>query len=285
MISPEEWRAGGETFDFRGHRVFFRRGGKGAPLLLVHGFPTSGWDFQALWPELTKGFDVIVPDLLGFGFSAKPVPHAYRVAEQADLCEALLKHLGHTGPYHLFVHDYGVSVGQELLARDAPLLTAAFLNGGMLPEAHRARTIQKLLAGPFGPLLVRFTSRRRFNAQLRAIFGPKTPPSEADLAGFWNIIQVNDGMRAVPALLDYLRERREHRDRWVGALLSTKVPLRLINGNADPVSGRHLVDGLLALKPSLDVVHLPEVGHYPQVEAPEQVLAAWRSFVATAAAT
>ncbi len=65
----------------------------------------------------------------------------------------------------------------------------------------------------------------------------------------------------------------------MGALLSTKLPLRIINGNADPVSGRHLADGLLKLKSTLDVVNLPAIGHYPQVEAPAQVLAEWLTFV------
>ena len=40
-----------------------------------------------------------------------------------------------------------------------------------------------------------------------------------------------------------------------------------------------LMDALVRLKPSLDVMHLPDIGHYPQVEAPAAVLAAWRAFV------
>ena len=46
----------------------------------------------------------------------------------------------------------------------------------------------------------------------------------------------------------------------------------------DPISGAHMVDHLLALRPGTRVVRLPDVGHYPQVEAPADVLAAYLAF-------
>jgi pimeloyl-ACP methyl ester carboxylesterase len=58
----------------------------------------------------------------------------------------------------------------------------------------------------------------------------------------------------------------------------TKVPMRLINGSTDPVSGEHLAACYEALVPDPDVVRLPGIGHYPQVEAPEAVLEAFLAF-------
>ena len=66
----------------------------------------------------------------------------------------------------LGVHDYAVCVGQELLARRAegrsgPDLThAAFLNGGLFPEAHHPLRLQRWLAGPLGPQHARLTGYR-----------------------------------------------------------------------------------------------------------------------------
>ena len=60
--------------------------------------------------------------------------------------------------------------------------------------------------------------------------------------------------------------------------MNTSVPLRLINGVHDPVSGGHVVDRLELLRPGLDAVRLP-VGHYPQIEAPADVLTALLEFV------
>jgi pimeloyl-ACP methyl ester carboxylesterase len=65
----------------------------------------------------------------------------------------------------------------------------------------------------------------------------------------------------------------------VGALQQARVPLRFINGPEDPVSGRHMAERYRELVPNPDVVLLEGIGHYPQLEAPEAVLAAFLAFV------
>jgi len=81
-------------------------------------------------------------------------------------------------------------------------------------------------------------------------------------------------------LIRYMRERRERRARWVGALQAGVVPLKLIDGAADPISGAHMAARYRELVPAADVTLLEGVGHYPQVEAPQQVLAAFEAFAA-----
>jgi len=255
--------------------MFFRRAGDGPPLLLVHGYPTSSWDWARLWPELTARYDVIALDMLGFGESAKPRGHRYSIFEQADLHVALLAKLG-VGRFHALVHDYGVTVGQELLARAAPIDSIAFLNGGLFPETHRARLIQRVLASPLGPLVAKLTTERAFAKSLGALFAK--PPSRDEMHSFWLLASKHDGTRALAGLISYMAERRANRERWVGALVKTTVPLLVINGSLDPVSGAHMIDRLLELRPATDVVRLPQVGHYPQVEAPDEVLAAYLAF-------
>ena len=77
----------------------------------------------------------------------------------------------------------------------------------------------------------------------------------------------------------YQRERQVHKQRWVGALQHPVVPLRFVNGPEDPVSGEHMAQVFSELVPDPDVVLLEGIGHYPQVEAPERVLSAWRDFI------
>src|ERR1700744_1667105 len=119
MTSIAEWKAAGASFDFMGHQIFYREDGrKDAPaLLLVHGLPSASWDFDLMWPELIKKYRVLTLDMLGFGFSDKPRDHEYKIFEQADIYDELLRLSGVTD-FHLLAHDYGVSVGQELMARD-----------------------------------------------------------------------------------------------------------------------------------------------------------------------
>jgi pimeloyl-ACP methyl ester carboxylesterase len=56
------------------------------------------------------------------------------------------------------------------------------------------------------------------------------------------------------------------------------VPLRFIVGLDDPVSGAHVAARYRELIPDPDIVELAGIGHYPQVEAPEEMLAAVRQF-------
>jgi pimeloyl-ACP methyl ester carboxylesterase len=284
VIEIEDWRARGRRYVHRGHPIFYVEEGSGPVLLLIHGFPTASWDWTPIWAGLTARFRVIAPDLIGFGFSAKPGRYEYSVMDQADLCAGLLADRG-VHEADVLAHDYGDTVAQELLARanegNAPLAlrSVCFLNGGLFPETHRPRLIQKLLIGPLGPLVARLMKRSSFGRSFSAVFGPQTRPSPEEVDAFWRLVVENDGLRVMPRLIRYMTERRTHRERWVGALQRARVPLRVIDGAVDPVSGAHMVERYRELVPDADVVLLPEVGHYPQVEAPAAVLAAYLTFV------
>lgn len=274
-MTPDQWRAKGDFFEWRGERIFYRVEGRGEPVVLIHGFPTASWDWAPLWPALVERYRVLTLDMIGFGFSAKPRDFAYSILAQADLFGALLAREQVTR-YHLVAHDYGLTVAQELLARQrddaaAPrITTVCLLNGGMFPEAHRPLLTQKLLASPLGPLLARLSSYRTFAQAMRRIWGSH-PVSEAELRGMWQLITTHDGMRVMPKLIGYMAERRRHRERWVGAVVDAAMPVRLINGLDDPISGAHMVARYRELVSNPDVVELPGVGHYPQLEAPGDV--------------
>jgi pimeloyl-ACP methyl ester carboxylesterase len=286
-VTLDEWRAGGRWFTFQGQRVFVREEGAGEALVCIHGFPTASWDWHRLWPALTARWRVVAPDMLGFGFSTKPQDHRYSIHEQASLHEELLASLG-IERVHVLAHDYGDTVAQELLARHLErsrlgelrleISSTCLLNGGLFPETHRARLTQKLLASRLGPVMTRLMNERSFGRSLAAIFGPRTRPSAAELHDFWRLVECNDGPRVAHLLIGYIAERRRHRARWVGALQETGVPLRLVNGPEDPVSGRHMAERYRQLVPSPDVVLLDGIGHYPQVEDPDGVLRAYLGF-------
>jgi pimeloyl-ACP methyl ester carboxylesterase len=287
----DTWQAAGSHFDFRGHRVFIRIDGPvDAPaLLLIHGFPTASWDWCKLWPELAQAQRLVAADLLGLGLSAKPRRHRYTVAEQADLFLAALAEAG-VAECAVLAHDLGDTVAQELIARaidgrlPVKLRGVILLNGGLFPETHRPVLLQKLLLSPLGPLIARLSSRAKLGANLRAIAGD-VKPTEAELDAMWHLMSRDDGRLALPGLIRYMIERRENRGRWVGALQRCPMPLTVINGSADPISGAHMIARLRELQIPADIVELPRVGHYPQMEAPQAVLAAVQQALAKMAPT
>ena len=281
-IALADWRGQGRNFVFNGHMIRYWTAGRGAPLLLIHGFPTASWDWHYLWQPLAQRNLVITCDMLGFGDSAKPLDHDYCLLEQADLQQALLDHLRVRQPVHVLAHDYGDSVAQELLARHHEgrfqMASCVFLNGGLFPETHRLALVQKLLLSPLGWMIGRTFGRNALSDSFSQIFGAQTRPSESALDDFWSLIDCNDGPRILHKLINYIPQRRRLRERWVGALQRGDVPLRVIDGEFDPISGAHMVERYRQLVPHADTVLLANIGHYPQIEAPVQVLKHYLEF-------
>ena len=290
MISIDDWRQRAIFSSFGGHEIAtwssqLNDGDQNQKpwLLLIHGYPTSSWDWNFSWAALEEHFNLAAIDMLGFGFSAKPPRHHYKISEQADLQEALLEHL-HVKDAHVFTHDYGNTVGQELLARQHAgtlgfsIKSMCFLNGGLFPEQHRARLLQKLGLTPLGPLLGMMLSKDQLRTSFDEIFGPETKASEAEIDSHWRLISENHGAKVLHRLLQYIPERKQHRERWVGALKTADVPLRLIDGGFDPVSGKHLYDYYKEILPSPDAVLFPEIGHYPHTEDTASVVSYFFDF-------
>ena len=289
----ERWKSGGQYFDYLGFDIFYRKQGSGPHLLLIHGYPFNTWDWAPLWDTLTERFTVVAPDMLGMGFSDKPVAYEYSVHDHADMHEALLAHLG-IGSAHILAHDIGDSVGQELLARNQfgqPVYGAlkiesiTWLNGGLFNEAYTPRLMQKVLSRtPLGDMLSPLQgsplSKRIIEPTINEMFGPDTKPSRRMLDLFHEILSYNDGKRVTHKVGRFVNDRYTHRNRWVRAMRETDIPMRLIDGPADPNSGRHMAQRYLEVIPNPDVVMLDDkIGHWPQIEAPDAVLENFLVFV------
>lgn len=278
-----EWTAGGRLLDVDGHRIFVRQDGPadGRPLTLLHGFPTSSHDWAPVMPDLdAAGVRSTTLDFLGFGASDKPAGHRYRLTEQADIVEAVWAELG-IAATALVAHDYGVSVAQELLARDPDRITrTAWLNGGVYPDLHRPIPAQRLLHSGAGKLVALLVNERSYRRTLRSVLG--RPVSEAALHEMWLSISAGHGRRVQWQLLRYIDDRRSSGARWVTALEGYPGPMLFIWGPADPVSGAHVLPRLRERLPRARYVVLddpPATGHYPQIENPRVVAAALVPFL------
>ncbi|MEV6024570.1 alpha/beta hydrolase [Streptomyces sp. NPDC052036] len=281
--SVEAWWSEGEYVPLRlrgvERTIFARRMGSGPPLTLLHGYPASSHQWARIAPELARRHTLVMPDFLGFGASAKPREHDYSLMEQADLVEALWAHDG-LGATRVVAHDYGSSVGQELLARRAEgslsvaLAGMTLMNGGIYPELHRRTDAQSRLLDPdTGRTLSARADEDGFVSDLAVTF-PPAYDALTDSVEMWRTYSRDEGQLNSYLLIRYIRDRQTHRDRWVGALENTDLPLRFVWGLQDPVSGAHMADRIRDRMPGARLVELPDVGHWPSLEAPERVIAA-----------
>ena len=287
-MSLENWKKKGTYFDYKSHQIFTVDGGSGDVLLLIHGFPTSSWDWSQMWGPLSDRYRVLALDMIGFGYSDKPRDYRYSIMDQADLIEAFMNAKG-VKSAKLLTHDYGDTVAQELLARyndrhsnneeGLVIESLCLLNGGLFPETHKALFIQKILMSPLGSLVSRLFNRKKLGDNFKKIFGPDTQPTEEELDDYWSVISYNGGNYISHLLIKYMQDRIDNRERWVSALQHADIPIRVIDGVYDPISGQHMVDRYRALIPRPDVIELDRIGHFPLIEAPDVVLKHYLEFI------
>ena len=274
----QEWRDRGASEEVDGGRVHvFRREGAGPVLLLLHGFPSSSFDWRALL-ELETEHAALAFDCLGFGLSDKPPDVDYTLGLQADIAEELIARHAPGEPVFVVGHDMGTSVATELLARDLDgslrmeIEGCLLFNGSMIQSAASPTLGQKLLRGPLGPLFARLSSERFFRRQFASIFSPDHPLTDEEASDQWALIAHNGGRRLGHKLISYMDERERHAERWYGALRDWPKPLHLAWGMRDPVATERVLEGVLALRPNAPLTRMEDLGHYPQIERPAAIV-------------
>ena len=85
----------------------------GEVVVMVHGNPSWSYYWRTLVAGLSDRYRCIVPDHIGMGLSDKPSDdrYDYTLQSRVDDLDALLAHLGITGPVTLAVHDWGGMIG------------------------------------------------------------------------------------------------------------------------------------------------------------------------------
>jgi pimeloyl-ACP methyl ester carboxylesterase len=121
-----------------GVKIFYREAGpKDAPVvLLLHGFPTSSFQYRHLIPRLADRYRVIAPDLPGFGFTEVPAARKYKYTFDS-LAESILafNDVLNLKRYALYVFDYGAPTGFRLaMARPERVTAIVSQNGNAYEE-------------------------------------------------------------------------------------------------------------------------------------------------------
>ncbi len=290
------WEARGQKLQIAGVEVFVvdHRGDAGADdsdgpregVVVLHGFPTSSYDWRQALQRFGRGRRVVLLDFPGYGLSEKPDDFSYSLLEQAEVVELVLDSLG-VERAHLLAHDMGTSVAAELLARrERGLLSfdarsLLLTNGSVYPELAVLTPSQKILRTPMAPLFTKLSSERVFRWQMRKILGVQV--EERELSEMWAQMQYRDGRRLLPRLIGYVDERYRFWNRWIGALRRLALPVQLLWGPLDPVAVPAIAERLLREVPGAELERLDGLGHYPMLEDPERFGAAVSRWLARVA--
>lgn len=282
------WRASGHYCRIDGVDVWCRTEGEGPWLVCLHGFPTSSRDYVWLLPLLRGHFRVLLFDLPGFGLSGKPRDRDYSLVAQFAVLEGLLREHA-IDRCHLLAHDMGDTLACEGLRRLEDGATAlrpdsiTLLNGGLYMDLHRPLLTQRLLRIPgLRRVLAGLSQYPLFRSQYRKIHSDSDLFGEDHYLEQWQLLRCRGGLRVLPDVAGYMRERIRMGDRWLGPLHRCALPMQLVWGLEDPVAVPAIAQRLAQKRPQTTLVELEGVGHYPQLEAPERVAAAVVRFAAGA---
>jgi pimeloyl-ACP methyl ester carboxylesterase len=281
-MNAEEWRNLGSERKVLGHQIFVIDSKQDATeetkstLVILHGYPTSSYDYYKVFSKLSAHYRVILHDHLGFGFSDKPKDIAYSLMTQTDIALELWKQL-ELEKIVLLAHDYGTSVATEIIVRhnegllNINIEKLILCNGSIHIELSQLRTIQKLLKHKFwGKYVAMFTNFPIFRKNMRNIYFDKSKVTDEELRDMWKLIELNGGRKIIHKLTQYISERYEYWDRWVGGLTKTQIPTKIIWAKNDPIAIPEIAELLASEIPKSELYWMNKTGHFLMLENPEE---------------
>ncbi|WP_019587731.1 alpha/beta fold hydrolase [Deinococcus apachensis] len=270
--------------DVGGVRLHVVMGGKGPPLLLVHGWPETWYAWRFVMPALAQNFTVIAVDQRGMGLSDKP-ESGYDTATLANDLVGLMDALGHK-QFAVVGHDTGFSICYALAADHPDRVARAAL--AEIPGSPGAAPFPPLLVpGPLNNRLWHLSFNRidKLNEQLVTgrediFFGWEFTVQGGKLPD--DVIKYYVGLLSNP---DSLRGSFG----WYRALDATiaqdqqrmtrKLPMPILAIGAARSFGERVGDALKPVAENVQSVVIPDSGHFVAEEAPEKLLAALTAFL------
>ncbi len=276
MTTLKRWEEQGQYIEVDGHQIFVVDTKIGEQVLLIlHGFPTSSYDFWKTLPLLARKYRVIVHDHLGYGFSDKPMNYSYSLIEQAEKALLLWVKLG-IKRGHIVAHDYGTSVATEIIARynknfiSLDIQSLLLTNGSLLIELANLRLVQRLMRHKqIGKWTKYITNAVIFKINMRRLWADKSKINENELHEMWQLLVHKGGKETLHLVSRYTHERTKYWHRWIGGLEDTKVPISFLWGDKDPVALPVIASTLHKKVRNSQLFWLKDVGHYPMLEAPK----------------
>ena len=286
-MTANDWKSKGEFITVNDRKLFvidtssFFSSEDKVPtetMVVLHGYPTSSYDYYKVLPELSKHYRVIIHDHLGFGFSDKPLNYSYSLLDQADLALQLWQLLG-VKKVHLLAHDYGTSVATEIIARNnnneltIEIENLTLCNGSMHIELSQLRTIQKLLKNKWlGKYVAKLTTYAIFSKNLRNVYFDKTKVSNNELKDMWMQLEYNEGRKVIHKLSQYINERYTYWNRWIGALKETNLQTNIVWAKNDPVAVPAIARLIATEISNNKLFWIENTGHFPMLENPDEWL-------------
>ncbi len=255
--------------EFEGLRMAYVEHGSGDPILMLHGEPTWGFLYRRMIPPLAEKGRVVVPDLIGFGRSDKPVAdNAYSYKSYVRWMRNFIKTLD-LERITLICQDWGGLIGLRALAqmpdrfqRVVPMNTGLPDGRPMSPAFNIWRLFSQKSTEFDLPQFMRQPVQRTLTDDEAAAYGAPFPSKQYQTAAL-----------VFPRLVP---TREDHPGAYdnrtaIEKLKKLDIPTLLIVGEKDAVTGKILLDLQNIFRNVSETVSYKDAGHFIQEDAGEQV--------------
>lgn len=243
----------------------------GEPLLLIHGFGGNKDNFTRIARQL-DGYHLIIPDLLGFGESSKPMSADYRSEVQATRLHELLQAKGLVSNIHVGGNSMGGAISVAYAAKYPKEVkslwlvdSAGFWSAG-IHEALAGATLEN------NPLLVN-NNEDFYKMYDFVMYKPPYLPKSVK-AVFAQERIANKELHA-KILEQIVTDNVEERAKVIAQY---KIPTLVVWGEKDQIIKPETVNLIKEIIPQSEVIMMPEVGHVPMVEALEKTADDYKAF-------
>src|SRR5215813_14960034 len=236
--------------------------GNGPPALLLHGNPDSGVMWEPIGKRLAAQLRCFAPDLPGFGRSEVPTDYEPSLDGMARFVEQLLRAADIKPPVDLIAHDFGGPFAFAWAVKHSgSVRRIVAINTVFFSDYHWHVWARVWRTPVLGELSMAVMNRLMFGRELRRGSGRRMPEEHIDRT--WALIT----RRMKREVLRLYRAADPSRFKgWEDELLAltATIPTLVIWGDDDPYISSSYAERFNARK----VVHLPQIGHWPTVEAP-----------------
>ena len=243
----------------------------GEPLLLIHGFGGNKDNFTRLANQL-EGYHLIIPDLLGFGESSKPMAADYRSEAQATRLHELLQAKGLTSNIHVGGNSMGGAISIAYAAKypkDVKSLwlvdSAGFWSAGV-PKSLEGATLEN------NPLLI--NNKEDFYKMYDFVMY-KPPYIPKSVKAVFAQERINNKELDAKILEQIVTDSVEERAKIIAKY---NIPTLVVWGDKDQVIKPETTELIKEIIPQAQVIIMPEVGHVPMVEAVKATANDYKAF-------
>jgi pimeloyl-ACP methyl ester carboxylesterase len=261
----------GRHVDVGGTRIYYHRSGRGQPVVLLHGYLVSHWQWRHVIPRLALEHDVIALDLPGFGESDRPPPTAFPYDPRgfADTVVAVLDRLG-IAHASLMGHSMGGGVALYVAARRPERVTRLVLVDPLVYR-YRVPLEGKLLRIPgVGSLLFKTAFSRSLVARYMRDRVYRDPalvtPDWVDYV--WQRANRPGGLAAAHATLRFATDP----EIIAGSVRAVRAPTLVVWGADDRLFPSRWAERLAGEIAGAKAIVTPVCGHSPPEERPEEFL-------------